>query len=396
MSRIKYSRSKYLADPMVNADDGSETNTEVDNLNKMFIHPCKRCAGKNHWRCLPSEIFFEILLRLPAHVIHDVITHVCIAWNLIISTKKFICNHLQNSTPGIIIMENLKPTNGIYVEIRQGCLEICKFDCRDFYLRGSSVNGLVLAFTGDKGDHLGNKGDHHVLSIINPLTKQHEPLPYDSSVVLRTTLAFAEAAMKYKAVRSFFRYSRSGISVLTIGVDNVWRHLDVQHLSKLGRETLFYYPFATYGYVHWIGESRVVTLNLDTEIIYEFVQTVYDPFMSVPLAMGRNLSCCRLSKLQESLGYLMEVMEMNPETGEWTKLLSSDLKPLSDRFKGLKSVELFGVLAGGEVFLFGISGSEKLWAAYNVRTREIQSFQFEKSARKCHPTAHVNTMIWYE
>ncbi|XP_073051470.1 uncharacterized protein [Primulina eburnea] len=389
MSRVKYSRSKSLADPMVHADDGSETNMEVDNLNKMFNYPCKRCAGKNHWRCLPSEIFFEILLRLPAHVIQDVITHVCGPWNLIISTKKFICDHLQNSTPGIIIMEVHEPTDGIYVEIRQGCLEICKFDCRGFNLRGSSVNGLVLA-------NAATKGDHHVFSIINPLTKQHEPLPYDSCVVLDPTLAFAEASMKYKAVRLVIRNSRSFISVLTIGVDNVWRYLDMQHLSKLAREALSNCPFATHGYVHWIGEFRVVTLNLETEIIYEFAEAGFYRFRSRPLAMGRNLSSCHLSKLPESRGYLMEVLEMNPETGECTKLLSSDLKPLSDRFKSLKSIYLFGVLAGGEVFLFGISGSEKLWAAYNVRTREIQWFQLELKAGKCYPKAHVNTMIWYE
>lgn len=55
-----------------------------------------------------------------------------------------------------------------------------------------------------------------------------------------------------------------------------------------------------------------------------------------------------------------------------------------------------GMLACGEVFLFGIAGSEKLCAAYNVRTREVQWIQLEKSASKCHPKPHVNSMVWLE
>ncbi|XP_073059830.1 uncharacterized protein [Primulina eburnea] len=362
-----------------NAYNGSERKSKVDNLNGVCVYPYK-------WRCLPQEIVFEILLRLPAQVIHDVMRSVYDEWKLMISTKDFIYNHLRNSTSGIIIVEENKTANGIYVEMRRGRLEICKFDCRDSYLVGSSVNGLVMAIAE------GKKGDKEALYIINPLTEQREAVPYEFCSLERTTLALDEASMKYKVVLSFCPNGLPCVSVLTIGVDNDWRNLDIKHISKKGRESLFFRPFTTRGYVHWMGNSSILTMNVETEIIYEFPRIKeFSPFAS--LAMGRNLSCYYLSKQRQSGEYLMEVVEMNPETGEWTKLLSSDLKPLSDRFKGLKSIKPFGVLGGGEVFLFG---SEKLCAAYNVRTREIQSFELKKKAGKYLSTAHVNSMIWYK
>lgn len=351
----------------------------MDNLNDVRIYPYQR-------RCLPQEIVYEILLHLPAQVIHNIIRRVCNEWKLMINTKAFIYNHLWNSTPGIVIREEDGAFNGIYVEMRRGHINICKFDFMDSYLCGSSVNGLVLAISN------GNKGDKHALSIINPLTKQREAVPYDYPVVIRTTLALDEASMKYKAVRSIRVRTPQCLSVLTIGVDNDWRYLDVKHISEPGREALFDIPFATGGYVHWMGNYSVLTLNVETEMIYEFPRN--KKFSQYPsLAMGRNLCRYYLSKQPHSCEYLMEVIEMNSETGEWTKLLSSDLKPLSDRFKGLKSIKLFGVLGGGEVFLFG---SEKFCIAYNVRTREIQSFELEKKARKYYSAAHVNSMIWYK
>ncbi|XP_073120428.1 uncharacterized protein [Henckelia pumila] len=83
-------------------DDGSERKSKtahVDNLNNgVCVYPYK-------WRCLPREIVFEILFLLSAQVIHDVMRHVYDEWKLMIGTKAFIYNHLWNSTPGIIIIE---------------------------------------------------------------------------------------------------------------------------------------------------------------------------------------------------------------------------------------------------------------------------------------------------
>ncbi|XP_073126132.1 uncharacterized protein [Henckelia pumila] len=367
------------------ADDGSEKKsktTRMDNLNGVRIYPYKS-------RSLPQEIVFEILLRLPAQVIHDVMRRVYDEWKFVISTKAFIYNHLWNSTPGIIIMHKHMRFNGIYVEMRRGRLEICKFDLMDFYLRGSSVNGLVLAAPKRK------EGDKNALFIINPLTKQQEAVLWDINFESAITLALDEASMKYKAVRSLCPKPPHCVSVLTIGVDNDWRYLDMKHVSERGQQALLDYPFATRGYVHWMGNYSVLTLNVETETIYEFPSIKefkeFSPYAY--LAMGRNLSCCYLPEQPESSGeYLMEVIEMNPETGEWTKLLSFDLKPLSERFKSSKSFEPFGVLGGGEVFLFGY---KKLCVAYNVQTREIQLFELEKRAGNYYSVAHVNSMIWY-
>ncbi|XP_073134881.1 uncharacterized protein [Henckelia pumila] len=373
--------SRRLADLMVDADDDTVTKTEVDDLNSVSIYPYKR-------RRLPQEIIFEILLRLPAQVIHDK-RYVYEEWKLMTGAKDFIYSHLWNSTPGILIMENHK-NYGIYVEMRRGCLEICKFDCGSFQLIGNSVNGLVLATPKDKESR-----DKQILSVFNPLTKQHVGVPYDDSVIFSTTLAFAEASMKYKVVRSCHPKSSWCVGLLTIGVDEEWRYIDIQHISMLAQSVLWNEPRVTRGYVHWIDSLIVLTLDVETEVIYEFAKPEFGPRRGF-LAMGHNIFFYHLPRQPKSHEYLMEVWEMNSETGEWTMLFTSDLKPLSDRFKGLNSINVFGMLASGEVLLFGIVGSEKLCGAYNVRTRDVQWIQLEKCASKYYPIPHVNSMVWLE
>lgn len=175
------------------------------------------------------------------------------------------------------------------------------------------------------GDKLSR--DKQVLSVFNPLTKQQVGVPYDSSSISRTTLAFAEASMKYKVVRSCRPKSSWCVGLLTLGVDKEWRYIDIKHTSMLAQSVLRVGSATCYsrGYVHWIDTFFVLTLNVETEIIYEFAKPEF-PERGF-LAMGNNQSSYHLSQRPRSREYLMEVREMNRETGEWTMLFSSDLKP---------------------------------------------------------------------
>ncbi|XP_073283455.1 uncharacterized protein [Primulina huaijiensis] len=153
--------------------------------------------------------------------------HVCREWSLVTRSQYFIHHHLRNSTGGVIIQERLSPRNGIYVEMRRGCLEICKFYCGFYGLIRSSCNGLVVISDWSK---LAN------LYVANPLTKQWTILPPFFTLTGDYSdcgIAFVEASLEYKVVCAFgYKYvvPKTQIAILTIGLDKVWRHIDIKHL----------------------------------------------------------------------------------------------------------------------------------------------------------------------
>lgn len=283
------------------------------------------------------------------------------------------------------------PRHGIYLEMQQGCLEIRTFESGLKHIVVSSCNGLVLG--------LGIGDSRQTLYVTNPLTKQRAILP---SLVQKGhhedfSLAFVEASMKYKVVHTHGDVPngvRTQIAVLTIGVDKVWRHVDLQHISCSAKEALMSSPLVTGGYMHWIRDTCILTMNVETEIICQF------PIPQLPTYSARYLPMgCNLTHIYGSSKYSKEVWEMNPETGEWTMLFSLDLEPLSYKYKDLrcKNVRSFvplGWLAGGEVFLF--SCLRKICVAYNVRTRECQSFELGNCNCKPHSQPHVNSLVWLE
>ncbi|XP_075507212.1 uncharacterized protein LOC142543694 [Primulina tabacum] len=371
----------------------SRTKIKVAGLNSESINPgycCKRCAKKRKTSCLPQEIVFKILLHFPAQIVHDVMRHVCKEWNFMIRSKSFIYDHLRNSTRGVILENWNEPRHGIYVEMQRGCLEIRRFETGFEHVVGSSCNGLVLGV---------GFLDRPILFVMNPLTKQRAILP---SLVMKGyhrdfSLAFVEASMKYKVVHTHGKTPhgvKTQIAVLTIRVDKVWRHIDIQHISLPAREALMSSPLVTGGYMHWICGTYILTMNVETEFIYQF------PIPPLPEYSGRYLPMgCNLSFIHKSSRYTRDVWEMNPETGEWTVLFKFDLEPLSYKFKDLRckdeeAVIPLGWLAGGEVFLF--SCLQRICITYNVRTRETQSFELENYHYEPHSQPHVNSLVWLE
>ncbi|XP_073125257.1 putative F-box/kelch-repeat protein At1g13200 isoform X2 [Henckelia pumila] len=381
---------KYLGAVMANRDDASEPKTAVS-INPHICHCSKRCTRKRQRKCLPQEMFLEILLRLPAQVVHNVMKHVCREWNLMISAKDFIQHHLQNSTRGIIIQEVFPACRRdvIYVEMRRGCLEICKFDYGFEFLLWTSCNGLVVAR---------DLRDSHIYYVTNPLTKWRTVLPPNSRKMGNYSgfgLAFVEASMKYKVVyaRGNERHCKpTQMAVLTIGVDKVWRHIDIGHSSLAIRRTL---PLVTGGYVHWMGETFVLTLNVESETIRWFPLPPFPKRSRKFLPMG-----CNLSFLHKTNEFMMEVWEMNPETGEWTMILRLDLEPLRYHFKDLcgnyAKVVPFGWLAIREVLVFSTGYPQTNCVAYNVKTREIQSFELGTTFKSYLVIPHVSSLVCLE
>lgn len=109
--------------------------------------------------------------------------------------------------------------------------------------------------------------------------------------------------------------------------------------------------------------------------------------------MGGNISF-----IDESREFLRDVWEMDFVTGEWTMLFSFDSEPLSNRFKGMFSnfATIFPCcwLVAREMLLFSLECGQRRWIAYNVETREIQSFELEGDGRKyCSFEPHVNSLV---
>ncbi|XP_073036507.1 putative F-box/kelch-repeat protein At1g13200 [Primulina eburnea] len=367
---------------MADADDPSEATTEVS------VNPYTS-------RCIPQELLFDIFSRLPAQVLHDVVRYVCKEWNLVIRSPSFASHHLRNSTPGIMIQDWRSVHNAIYVEMRRGCLEICKFDSGFGHLVFNSCDGLVLA---------PDPRDKHILYVVNPLTKQRIILPpyfCETGHLAEFGLAFVEASMEYKVVHAYCNESFNQctqIAVLTIGVDKVWRHIDVQHLSRATRGPLMSLPWVTGGYIHWVSETFtfLLTLNVETETIRRFPLPEIPKICGKFLPMGSNLSFANEAK--ESF---MDVWEMNSETGEWSISLSFDLKPLIYRFEDLFGEYANAIIPSGwlvvrEVLVFSTIGLQTRCMTYNVKTREIQSFELDTNKVSRFFRPHVNSLVRLE
>ncbi|KZV39833.1 hypothetical protein F511_15313 [Dorcoceras hygrometricum] len=281
--------------------------------------------------------------------------------------------------------------------MRGGSLVIWKLDFGFEHLVRNICNGTVL---GPE-----DCGEQHILYVTNPLTKQRATLPPfhgGKGCHSELTLAFAESSLECKVVHTLATGPfdiKPRVAVLTLGVDKVWRHIDIQHLSLKRMEAPgMCSPLVTGGYIHWIIRfGCVLTLNVETETIRQFPMhpRLLRGRGSVKyLPMGRYLTI-----LHESSMFLMDVWEMNPETGEWTMSLSFDLSPLNDRFHDLfgdnswhRSMSPSGWLgADRKVLLLTSWCTKKICVAYNLETGEIQSLELESALEP-----HLNNLLRLE
>ncbi|XP_073274836.1 putative F-box protein At4g17200 isoform X2 [Primulina huaijiensis] len=394
MPRKKRPQSKQLVD----ADGFCEPKTEIQvgglwNLAINPYHCCKRCAKKRQRKdFLPLEMVYEVLLRLPALVLFDVMRHVCRDWSLMIRSRNFIHDHLLNSPRGLMIQSRHMSHSAIFVEMRAGCLEISKFDRVFCCLLWTSCNGLVLT----------NFRDRHHLYIANPMTKQQLLLPRFFCRIVhhgRCGLAFVEASMKYKVVQPY-DYSRGfeyvKCAVLTIGVDQVWRHIDIEHLSLTARRAFMSFPLVCGGFMYWVGETVLLIMNVDTEIVSQFPIPPFGKKYQKILPMGSKMSIIATAN-----DILWDVWEMNPEILEWSKLLSFDLEPQSTKIKKflrtkMEHIEPVGWLIDREVLVFHGAEPQRYLIAYNVKTGEAQPIKLDMNDNYHIVQAHVNSLGWLE
>lgn len=239
-----------------------------------------------------------------------------------------------------------------------------------------------------------------ILYVVNPVTKQRLTLPPFFKPIYVTDFcgfAFVVPSMEYKVVTAYHYGFCTNIqcAVLTIGVDQRWRHIDIQHLSVKTRGVFWTLPLTTGGFVHWTHNDFVLTLNLETEIIHQFprppVVLIYGKF----LPMENNLTyVCKANDI------LWEVWEMNLETGVWDKLFIFDLGAqiygYKDIFDPQTKLVPFGWLVHRELLVFSTPFHQTIFMAYNIKKREVISFELDPSEEPYNFQAHVKSLIWLE
>ncbi|KAL3615464.1 hypothetical protein CASFOL_041125 [Castilleja foliolosa] len=344
--------------------------------------------GRSNINSLPDEIVFDILVRIPAQDIYGAVRFVCLKWNQMIRTHKFVNTHLHHSTYGLLIQKRIQRSIKLtFMSLsRQGQIELTSLNYElEHRIWCSSCNGLILEC---------ERENERALYITNPVTMQRFFLPPFSfpdpcEGFYNSAIAYASLSMEYKVVRVYIKVLNReylwGCTILTVGVDESWRPVCTQHLSPEAKENLKYTPLTTEGFVHWAYKGNcVLTLNVETEIITEY----HVPSSSDDILFYFS-TVKYLSMLIERGGWSWEVWEMKPETGEWTQLPGIDLKDrmyeifegLSERSRIYKSAAFIGspIIPVGwleykEVLGYHVQCSEqrRIRIVWNIQLKELE------------------------
>ncbi|KAM7493921.1 hypothetical protein LguiB_028530 [Lonicera macranthoides] len=296
---------------------------------------------------LPAEIIFDILVRLRADILYNVMRLVCRKWYNIIHDPRFITANLSRSPAGLLIQRCSEPNFTFFLETVKGT-ENLKTEIPN----GRSVaccDGLVLI-------RLSNHCQK-VLWVVNPITKQHVTLPLLPDYLSGHdgyTLVSGPSTMEYKVLL----VCHNGITnclclaIFTLGVDNAWRTIDViKFASKLYCNMYHHYhqfdhfpsnkpAIAVSGFFYWCDcESRSPTfaaIEMETEIVYQ-----------VPLPEGVR-------------GYLKEFIK-----SETSLILAYPIDGAEWEFWALTNTK------AREDILILRNYSSGIYVAYNIKMRQI-------------------------
>ncbi|XP_057775972.1 uncharacterized protein LOC130994874 [Salvia miltiorrhiza] len=357
---------------------------------------------------LPKELLFEILLRLPADHLYERARLVCRWWCHIIHSHAFINAQMHGATYGLLspLDDNTLP---LYVTATaDGGIHTSELTYLSEMEVLATCNGLVLGLE-DEGHHFRR------LVIVNPATKQSfhlPPLPTGVAYDLQYGFAYSAASLAYKVIRqaSVRHYEPHaqedyGLDVLTVGVDESWRQVEVHHLpDHVRRRLLAKTPLTSEGFLHWGWGKCCATMDVETEIItlseapYQYKERDYY-YLSTGWCVSLLVACGDLS---------WEVWEMKAGTGEWRKALPNvDLRAEKCRIQQLAPeddavLEPLGWVKYPHVlaFYFDEYYYSRQWEHcifYNLETHQLHSIELPRPyvIASCFMAfSHKNTLIW--
>ncbi|XP_057785371.1 uncharacterized protein LOC131002893 [Salvia miltiorrhiza] len=375
---------------------------------------------------LPTDLLLEILLRLPADHLYERARLVCRQWYHIIHSHAFINAQMHGATYGLLLSfldNNALPlyvtadkdggihTSEINHTSKSGVLATCNGLVLELEAKGYYFPRLVVVNPATKQSFL--LPPFPLLEVVNPATKQSFFLPpFPRGVAYDRLLygfAYSAASLAYKAiapctVRQSPRRLETdyGLHVLTVGIDESWRDVEVHHLPDHVRSFFFHQsPLTSEGFLHWGSGRYCVTMDVETEIItlseapHQYHENDYYYYLSTGRCVSLLVACGDLS---------WEVWEMKAETGEWRKALPNvelgaekcRIQQFSDgALEPLGWVKYPQVLA----FYFGAYYCHEKQIChcilYNLDTHQLDSIELPHSYSRDHDVfPHKNNLIW--
>ncbi|CAL5329050.1 unnamed protein product [Camellia sinensis] len=323
---------------------------------------------KNDRPFLLEDIFFYILILLPAEFLHDCGRYVCKAWAKIIRDPAFIKAHLLQSKGGLFIQKCCRPYPAHFLELKGGEF---KETSLNRYFPGqmvSSSGGLSLFY----GSH-----PQKFLYVGNYVTMQYESLPFPiaaNELFPACHIAFVPHTGEYKVVchcvslRGVHRWL-----VLTVGKNMLWRKLE----TPLTGNNLDYEERTSVtigGVLYWSQRSSgIYAIDLRDESSYSIqVPNEYVEESYWLLELGHRLSCLVNHQREIHVCILKDMYR-----SEWDKLYKVREVIDTETFSFRTFVPV-GWMDNGQLLIFIIrrfgNWKERLIGAYNVKTGETKAF----------------------
>lgn len=358
--------------------EGSEINMDMNLQDAEYTVPY-----------LPEELIISIVVRLPAKVLHRSMKLVCRHWANIIRDPLFIEAHLRQSKTGLFIRDR----GSQCLEIEGDEFKVTDVRCQ---FPGRLIGGCdgVLLIT--------DSNNPKSFSVANPVTMQVTMLPnlevplnslYDSTYILHVpSIRKFKLVHLYEDLRSVFRWV-----VVTVGIDNSWRKIDVQQAFDRHHIGMNWFAVPAGEVVYWpeldfqLDGTRYF---LGMDMVDETTYNVPVPFGSVdPCAyvkMGDYLSCF---KKMGSVHFEIFVLK-NMQRGEWVKAYDINVM-ISGRIPlGLTLVLPVCWLKNNDILILeAITSQEDVYLAYDVKKKEIRTMNLSTCCRHFNALIHTDSLL---
>ncbi|XP_074287368.1 uncharacterized protein LOC141612475 [Silene latifolia] len=372
----------------------SQVSTADEKAKDQARIPYKRRKEERHTLYLPREIIFNILIHVPADVLHDAVRYVCRQWFEIIRDPDFIRVRRQISPAAGFLIQASLPSCGsrpiyqvYYIEADTDILKVKKVQTAPPVKILCCYNALVL---------LSDSADKEILHVVNLVTEVKFSLPplvglrnFPESVGLAV-----DSSGNYKVVHVSGKVTFSRqvhMRVFTIGVDKAWRFIDLEgiHVNWTMKSLILDSPHCLGGFVYWLTKSSWesdlgLALDVDTETIYQISKPnslVQGHHLMCVLGMGSGIGLIYTSGMRFTWKFwkLTDV-----KSDQWTELASIKVGELYSKFGYvldsypnlvITPVRLFR----GDLWFYRRVNDELIVIRYNVAKESFKAFNFMKS-----------------
>ncbi|KNA20829.1 hypothetical protein SOVF_048720 [Spinacia oleracea] len=358
---------------------------------------------------LPEEVIFNLLLRLPASVLNNVMRYICRTWYDIISSPDFRRAHFEHSThkgtsPGFLfVQQNVRSSYVSFVQpiSTSGAVKVSNIS----FPWGSSLDvwdsydGLCLIYNGGLISNSRYRDNFHVFY---PTTNQYKsyshPPPYSGGDPYDLRLA-RSLSRKYKLIyqNKYEKIDNNSVAILhilDIGNDftsSTWRILP---LEIGGERSVLHYEIVNIGagVVHVLMCNLeplyyLVEIDLETQVVNKIPNPpCYRQGVRPFFPKGRHLTALHYHNTMNELNVwtLSKTTRHDSATWSWTMLCNINLENATS-LRQPCDVEPLAWFKHGNLLIFG-SLEERKYVVLDVKTAKTTSFSMSPAFRWPLPT----------